>query len=83
MIQFDKHGAAYANRERIIATLNLMELALDMPRLYADQARKALRELKDDTSVFGVSHGLELFDTLNVAGCESPAAAPMTFRRLP
>lgn len=75
MIIYDIQTAAEARRNRLVATLNLVELALDMPRLYADQARRAVAELRADEGIDGVGHD----NTLRIdhaAGCDSPAAAP-------
>lgn len=76
MIIFDIQTAAEARRKRLVATLNLVELALDMPRLYAEQARRAMAELRADEGLDGVIHDVELNRAYDVAGCESPAAAP-------
>lgn len=76
MIIYDIQTAAEARRNRLVATLNLVELALDMPRLYADQARRAVAELRADEGIDGVIHDVDLNRAYDAAGCDSPAAAP-------
>jgi hypothetical protein len=56
MITFDTQTAAADDRTRLLATLNLCLLALDIPRLYSDQARTAIHELRKQHDIRSNNH---------------------------